>query len=208
VKHRYRFGIAVAVVVLGLFMEVFGACRTLTQDSSIFTLDRGVGHFSFHYSTRYSVGKVEVKKDYTDVVLDGPSPGKDKAATWIFIFINSYSGSGREPDPGTEIERSIEIYATENTYPDLADFRLIDRSSTSVGGMPAEQIVYFHNAPPTIAESSRGLGWKPILTREVYFASGDFLWKLTLSYQQTTSTADDVFEADFGRVLETFRILD
>jgi hypothetical protein len=133
-----RLGSTVLATVLGTVMVATSGCRYVNPEYRTFTLSRGIGHVSFEYPSRYQIGKVEVRDEYTDVSLNGPYLGEDKVVGGIGVFINSYSSG--TPDPIREAEQDIKDYETPGTFPDLADFRLINRSSMVVGGARAEHI--------------------------------------------------------------------
>jgi hypothetical protein len=199
-RHQSKITFVVMGIILVALTIITSACRHLNPDYRAFTLSRGIGHFSFDYPTRYRVGKVEVRDEYTAISLNGPYLGEDKVVAGINIFINSYSSGA--PDLEAEVDGDIESFKT------YSDFRLIERSSIVLSNEKAEKIKYFNNAPPTLYETSRGLGPKPTITNVVYFVRNNTLWILRSYYQQITDNSDSEYESDFEHMLETFEIIE
>lgn len=169
-----------------------------------FTLEKGIGHFSFEYPAQYKVEKVEVRDDsllYTDVVLSGPGPTLENGGmdyTFISVFVDST----------IDYPRSAE-YDLENTLASasefLVDFQLLERSILSIVGITGQQIIYYCNMGVREYPEDPEPELLPTIVRNIYFEQGDLIWNLHISYNQ--SIAEDA-QAVFEHLLETFQILD
>jgi hypothetical protein len=200
---RRKIGLVLLTV---LFATVAAAgCDGLRPDFRMVTVKGGIGRFSFEYPGRYRVDLVEVKDTFTNVTLSGPPFVKDMVSTYGSVFVIMW---GSEPDIEQIVNKDIENWETPNTYPDLVDFVLMERSLITTGGIAGQQVKYSANSLLTDSDIARGLSPVTLVTRRVYLALERHFWKLTWTYQQTDAQSDAAFEADFDHMLGTFKILD
>jgi hypothetical protein len=157
-----------------------------------------VGHFSFEYPSYYHVALVEIEEDhgYTDIAIEGPWQEEERISSSIDLFI--IKADSNYPDAKTVLERDL---AFVSSWP---DFTLLERSATSVGGIPGEQFTFYYTGvhmvhPPPDAKAT------PAIMLTVYFDYGGNIWSFGLTSSETTFDNDRI---DFEYVLSTFKILD
>jgi hypothetical protein len=192
--------ISVLLVVIGV---VSSGC--LRPQFRTCTVRKGIVHFSFEYPGKYRLNKIEHRDTYTDVTLSGPPYIKDMVSTHGYISAVLF---GYELDLDQIVNTDIENWETPNTYPDLVNFVLIERSPVTVGGIEGEWVKYSANSLLTTSDISRGLSPVTVITCKVYLVRGKYQWNLSWSFQQTDPETDASFEADFDHIVDTFQILD
>jgi hypothetical protein len=196
---RFRYSVYIISTVLIASSLLFTGC----SEYKIFTLEKGIAHFTFEYPSVYKVGKVEVRSDldYTDVTLNGPGVRYTEGTnrTYIYIFIQATS----EAFPNAE--SSLEYELTFNDGLPLKDYQLLERSQISVAGIDGEQIIYYWDMGVPEYPDDPEPEPIPTIMREVYFDYGNLIWTLSIrSNQAIVEEANAIFE----HMLETFQILD
>jgi hypothetical protein len=168
-----------------------------------FSLEKGIGHFTFEHPAQYKVEKVEVRNDsllYTHIILSGPGARLEKGGmdyTFIDVFVDDtrvYSRSAED-----DLESSL-ASATK-----LPDYRLLERSAVSVAGVTAQQVVYFYDRGVRDHPEDPEPEPLPTIMREIYFDHCDLIW--SISIRSNEAAAEDA-RAIFEHILQTFKILD
>jgi len=194
--------------------------RDSCQEYKTFTLEEkeeGKARFSFQYPACYEnntayiyAGILYLETDYPDVSFTRYSP-EESWTSWLLVYVYDPGSSMRDrPDWGdsTDIETVIEADISHLTTKHDS-FQLLERSSISVDGIPAEQIIcyyvyseldFFHVGNVGTIEYPT-----PLVSRMTYFAYDGLIWKIWLASVEDTAEAD---KAVFEHILKTFKILD
>ena len=161
----------------------------------VFTLNKGIGHFSFVCPPQFEAGHIDIDNDYdyTNADLLGPTT---EDGTWSFISIFV-----------TEIQdntRDAESYGKERLEgaTDFVNFTLINESNLTVAGVQA-----YHNGFSYDTVSDPHNPRSPVYTRierRVYFNHDNLF--LRISLHTLPSKIEQDFKA-FDLVLETFKVL-
>ena len=189
-KYRLFYSILAGL----LFLFFVGGCSSSPYKT--FALRRGVGYFSFEYSSHYDILKVEIRPElgYTGIVLLRRSvEGQEQDFSMITIAVKT----PHESEPNVPV--AVKNYLTQvSSWP---NFRLLSPPSTIVittDNISAQQFTFSNSRatrPDNIISEVR---WA------VLFERGGLIWEMT--HQSDAATAD-TDKADFEYILKTFKIL-
>jgi hypothetical protein len=189
----------VKLVVLLIGLVTLTGCSSNAFET--FTLEEGIGHFTFEYPERYEVEKVETRSDlgYTHVILSGSVSNPEKGGidyTFIGVFIEETSAYF----PSAEVTLETSLAEASQHLP---DYQLLEQSTLSVAGVEGQQIVYYYDRGVYYPEEPVQ---EPIPTvmRKVYFDHSGLIWSISIRSNQA---AAETAQADFEHLLETFQIL-
>ena len=161
------------------------------------TVKRGIAEFSFEYPSHYRIGKVEIRNDYqyTHVIVDGQSPGREEYFTLISVFVDKVD----ERVPNVQAATDLALH-DENT---LLNFHLLERSPViaTMDSLPGEKITY--------SWTRRNIDQRAVpehhITSSVIFQKDSLIWDISIRSDEGGAEAD---EAVFNHIVKTFKILD
>ena len=194
------FNVLVAVVlfiVLGSLTGCFGPGYEISDDGSgnrIFTVTKGIGHYSMELPPGYEVGSFETnwRFKYTNIWLKGPSSSKEQGRLTISISTWSTKVS---PDAETSMLKAIDFAHSAH------NFKLIDKSSITVAGVEGFQFSYSyeHIFDPALDQAPF-----TSVIKEVYFDHSGLIWHI---YGGSPESNIESNSEDFEQVLRTFKVL-
>jgi hypothetical protein len=187
--------ILVVMAMLAAFVGMSLSCDSSSTGYKTFSLEKGIGHFSFEYPARYKVEITEVRTDlqYTHVTFSSPFSKELRDSTFITVFVAPPDDAS--PNSEALLEKSLASAEV------LDDFRFVERFSLTVAGVQGQEVVYSYGRLVSNYENVR----IPEFMREVYFDRGGLIWSVSMRSNQSMAEAD---EADFEHVLQTFKILE
>ncbi|RJO62916.1 MAG: hypothetical protein C4542_01415 [Dehalococcoidia bacterium] len=160
--------------------------------------DKGIAHLSFEYPAAFYVRLVQLLDDtgFERMDIDGPYSRQNRDRTTMWVAAQRY------PTPttvGDMIQNAISAASG------LSGYRQIERSTTNVNGMPAEQHTYFFYSTRSDYEIKvLGLKPSPMVTREVFFTYNGLQWTVGVSADERTVDADT---PGFEHLLQTLTML-
>ena len=193
-------------LVLTLVSATLG-CDSSMEGYRAFTFNE-VAHFSFEYPAHYkktSAG-AEVEDKIIHIGLRDEVPSEGSNAGFIGIKVE---GAGiTYPDATVALEHTLSIFVDSEPYDEDAEQapgRLLERSTLTVAGIPAELIVYSYGYD--YVRDSPSDPWVLLLriAREVYFDYNGLIWNIVIESDEDRA---EVAKADFEHLLETFQILE
>ena len=197
IKYCYAFIFIVTICAMAI-----SGCRSYEvnsagKDYKIFTQKKGIGQFSFEYSTRYKVLKVETADTYTDITLNNPEADEDWDISYILVFCCAIEDE--TPGYSDALEGYLKLCKTNK------DFKLLERSSIEINGESGEEVALsYYFTLPDRPEGLSTVSTDLTIVRLVAFTHNNILWRLHVS--STESYADSA-KADFEHIKQTFRIL-
>lgn len=217
-----RLSKVILLCLLPLFLTVvfFVSCfhnapeTTEIRGYELYSFEQGFAHFSFEKPKDYFLPReTEIKiqdNDYEEI-----SFWRDLRLTHGFsasqtIVIRITRISPEHPNASAEIEEYISM--VKGGFP---EFAVVERSFTSVDGIPAEQVVLSFGVG---SSSTSGVGSSstslpkatvltPVISRYVYFEYDGFIWNIGIVSGPLQNEAEQA-KADFEHILQTFKILD
>jgi hypothetical protein len=160
--------------------------------------DKGVAHLSFEYPAAFYVRLVQLfdETGFERMDIDGPYSRQNRNRTTMWVVTQRYS----TPIPvGDLIHNSISAASG------LSGYKQIDRSTTNVNGITAEQHIYFYYTTRSDYEIKvLGLKPSPMVTREVLFTYNGLQWTVAMSADESTVDADT---PGFEHLLQTLTML-
>ena len=187
------------VFILG-GMSIFTSCnQPVATGYRTYSLpDKGIAHLSFEYPAAFNVRLVQLFDDTGLERMDIDSPYSrqyhDRTTTWVVA--QRYTSAISIDDL---IQNSI---STDSSLPGYIQ---LNRSTTSVNGLPAEQYVYsFYSTRSDYEIKVLGLTPSPMVTREVFFTYNGLQWTVGVSADERTVDADT---AGFEHLLQTLTML-
>ena len=200
IKRWRRCWLHTGLLLLLVALSIQSGCDS--SGYKTFTLEEGIGHFTFEYPARYEVELVEERSDlgYTSVTLSGPGPNLKKGGmdyTFFDVFVdetNDYS-----PDAGVALQHTLALVS------EWPDYQFLEQSTVSVAGVEGQQVVYFYDRGVREYPEDPEPEPLPTIMRDVYFDHSGLIWLLAIrSNQAVAEDANVIFE----HILETFKILD
>jgi hypothetical protein len=185
-----------SLVLITLVLMV--SCADKTGYKTL-TTNKGIGHFSFEYPSKYKVDGYYITKDYTDIDLSDIGLGEKDSEPIFQVFI--FPNDGSNPEPSHTIKQDIDT-ATRH-----ADFRLLEQTTVTFSGIQAEQITYTYISAPDTSAVIKGIDPWPIFVKEIFFTKAGAVWWLTFAYNQISSEVDLEIREDFDQILQTFKFL-
>jgi len=193
----------VLLPIIAAFIAI--ACSNYSpKEYGLFRIEQDIFRFSFEYPAYY-----EAK---TPQLLQGTEHGNNKQLIVDFIYPRGASQRNTarflldaiyfnlaesRRDPINAINRELELLGK------FPGFRLVERSSAIVDGLPVEMAAYYIHVERDI-HAVAGTG--PLyLRRSAHFRRGDIMFNLWLDVLPETA---DAFWDDFDHVLDTFKFLD
>jgi hypothetical protein len=187
------------VFILG-GMSIFTSCNqpTPTGYRTYSLPDKGIAHLSFEYPAAFNVRLVQLFDDtgLERMDIDGPYSRQyhDRATMWVVA--QRYPFTTTVDDL---IQNSI------STDSGLSGYKQIDRSTSNVNGLTAEQYVYsFYSTRSDYETRVLGFTPSPMVTREVLFTYNSLQWTVGMSADERTVDADT---AGFDHLLQTLTML-
>ena len=196
-----KFCYAFIFIVTICTMTISG-CRSYEVNSAdnnykIFTQKEGIGQFSFEYSTKYKVLKVETASTYTDITLNNPEANED----WDISYISVFCSVLEEGESGYQnaIEEFIKLCSI------FRDFNILERFPIMMAGEPGEEVVlsYLWESPDS-PEGLSKVNSEPTVHRIIMFTHKNNLWWLQIDSPESYA---DSAKADFEHIKQTFKIL-
>jgi hypothetical protein len=110
---------------MAIFSLTLTSCRdyevnNADDDYKVFTQKQGIGKFSFEYTNRYKILKVETGDTYTDITLNNPKITENLDSSRLYIFCNMLE------DGETGYQNTMEGYF-EMARTNI-DFKILERS--------------------------------------------------------------------------------
>jgi hypothetical protein len=185
------------------------SCSHDTNASKTIEVRNSVAHYSLSYPRRYeqagpyvtSRGKacsLSLLAGQSIMTIPNPNPVKtgnvNASHVPASISISVYS-----PVDNRNAKAQLG-FILEKEGNDDPGFRLVDRSTTEVDGIPAEQATYSASGPFLFK------GTPTRLIRAIYFDHNGYVWQV--DYFAEGLTLQDTVAKDFDYVMSTFRILD
>ena len=187
------------VFILGC-MSLFASCNqpTPTGYRTYSLPDKGIAHLSFEYPADFNVRLVQLFDDtgFERMDIDGPYSRQyhDRATMWVEA--QRYTSAITVDD---FIQKSI------GTDSGLPGYKQLNRSTTSVNGLTAEQYVYsFYSTRSDYEIKVLRLTPSPMVTREVFFTYNGLQWMVGMSADERTVDADT---PGFEHLLQTLTML-
>ena len=205
---------ACAILLLPLFLTAvfFVSCfhnvpeTTEIRGYELYSFEQGFAHFSFEKPKDYFLPEengIKIQDNDYEWLLFWRnlklSPGIGYAQSINILIIKI---SPEHPNASAEVESTIA--EKKRRY---HDFVLLERSFTSVDGIPAEQIVWSFGAGSSSTSLPKATVITPTLVRDVYFEHDGFIWNIGVSSRPLQNEAEQA-KADFEHILQTFKILD
>jgi hypothetical protein len=196
-KNAWRF--CLSLVMLIAILTLSGCSNYNISNSGksykTFTIKKGVGRFSFEYSTLYEILNVDIKSRYTDMFLAGPETGEAQDTTTIHIAITE------SEDVQSDYQKSIEYLLTLTAK--NPDFKILEHVPITIEGISGEKIVCYYKAlrsPDMVME-----GFKPVPTiaRYLSFILGNSYWSLNIEGLEQLADSDG---ANYEHIIQTFKI--
>jgi hypothetical protein len=193
-KRIFTSSVTLLTFVCFLFVIVIG-CTSSSTGYKQLLVDKGMTHFSFEYPARWEK-TVEIGEDYSDVWVFAPALIRDKtkipSSSWDIFVI---------PVDEEWPDAEAVINDTLVSWKSMPDYELIERSTTELNGVPAEQIVLHYGALTEFPWQES----EPIVHTEICFDYGGFVWSIAdISNQEVA----DINKTHFTHMLETFQFLD
>ena len=187
------------VFILGS-MLIFASCNqpTPTGYRTYSLPDKGIAHLSFEYPAAFNVRLVQLFDDtgFERMDIDGQYSRQNHDRTTMWVVAQRYSYAITVDDL---IQNSI------STDSGLPGYKQINRSTTNVNGLTAEQYVYFFYSTRSDYETKvLGLTPSPVVTREVFFTYNGLQWTVGMSADERTVDADTT---GFEHLLQTLTML-
>ena len=198
-KRNLRFtGLLLSLVLAG--SSFLPACdQPMATGYRTYALpDKGMAHLSFEYPAAFNVRQVQLFDDsgIERIDLDGPYSRKYRDRTTMWVVAQRFDAS---------ITIGDMIQAAMSVTGGLSGYRLIDRSTTNVNGITAEQFSYFYYASRTEYEKNiLGFEPAPTVTRQVYFSYNNLQWTVAMTADENTVEADT---PGFEHFLQTLTML-
>jgi hypothetical protein len=195
------------IVMVSVLVAITSGCESSMEGYRTFSFNK-VARFSFEYPAHYEKysahATVEKKTIYIGFLDRVPSKGSTNG----FIYIYVEGAGDTYPDAAAALEDTLSGFVEPDYYDEDAEEepkRLLERSTITVDGIPAELIVYSYGYD--YIRDSTSDSWVILIriAREVYFDYDDLIWNLVIESDEDRA---DVAEADFEHLLETFQILD
>lgn len=195
-------------MVFALVFTTLG-CNSTMEGYRTFTFNK-VAHFSFEYPAHYEKYAAIYNEDLDDrgISIGFNDKVPSKGSTNGFIEVLAEGAGITYPDATAALEDTLSGFVEPDYYDEDAEEepkRLLERSTITVAGIPAELIVYSYGYDLIREESSDSSVILIRIAREVYFDHDDLIWNLVIESDEDRA---DVAEADFEHLLETFQILD
>ena len=160
--------------------------------------DKGIAHLSFEYPAAFYVRLVQLLDDtgFERMDIDGPYSRQNRDRTTMWVEARRYS---------TPITVNDLIQNSISAASWLSGYRQIDRSTTNVNGLSAEQHAYFFYSTRSDYEIKvLGLKPSPMVTREVFFTYNGLQWTVGMSADERTV---DTETPGFEHLLQTLTML-
>lgn len=173
--------------------------QSLGSGYKLFTITKGIGHFSLEYPERYEIGIVEFGNDsqgkYSHASFRWDPPKEEqmsKASSDIDIEV--YEKTATLTDGQSSLEVALRLSANTKK-----DYKLIEYFNVTVAGEQSYGAVYSWTRLPGVPNAPL----KPVITREIDFVHDDLIWMVEMTSDSSTA---DIDKADFDHMLQTFKI--
>ncbi len=191
----YGYEILSLLLLFIIISSIGYGCREVTPGHRLFTLRKGLGHYSFEYPVEYKRSASDQHSGYSREYFHRLLPEQDPIyARFIILIIEA--GRHGDPDARTTLESDISYHSES-----AKDFRILEQSSLIIAGVDGELLVtsYFPKG------QFGGFSEIQIMVRSVYFDYDGSIWEITMiSSEEFAETA----RADFEHLLKTFQILE
>jgi len=160
-----------------------------------FVVNEGLAQFSFEYPAFFSDPYLDRSQEpQSTVVKTGDTaiePGKGVESLYVFVFSPSDSFA----------DAKARLESEHDSISGFPDFKLLDRSTTTVTGIQVELISYSYGLFWVDVHKEAGIG----TAYEAYFDYQGFIWQIELIVDEY---AVEQAKVHFDHVLETFEIFD
>ena len=196
-KKTY-FKTSLVLILLVIILMVFLSDTTGCCGYRKFTLRNAPTKCSFEYPSSFTRPSVNRDNYSTSITAERPVKKPPRNAFHVTVRkIDDYL-----PDSRTLLEYDL-LSAGKNQ--NIGEFELKDRSSTTVDGVPGEQIAFvnhFSSEYPDVMGKYKRI---PILSYKAYFEKNGFLWDIAVVSDPILATQT---KADFEHILQSFKFLD
>jgi hypothetical protein len=202
-----RVCLAFIVVMVYALAAIAPGCDSSMEGYRTLNFNK-VAHFSFEYPAHYEKYSAHATVENRTIYVGFRDKVPSKGSTEGFIYIYVEGAGDTYPDAEAALEDTLSIFVEPDYYDEDDEEepkRLLERSTITVAGIPAELIVYSYGYD--YVRDSPSDPWVILIriAREVYFDYNGLIWKLAIESDEDRA---DVAEADFEHLLETFQILD
>jgi hypothetical protein len=199
-----RVYLAFLIAMVFTLVAITPGCDSSMEGYRTFTFDK-VAHFSFEYPAHYRKysAHATVEDRTISIWFHDKVPPKGSTYGYIHIFVEGASDS--YPDAAAALEHTLSGFVEPGPYDEEEPQRLLERSSLTIAGIPAELIVYSYGYDRIWGESPGSVAILIRIAREVYFDHNGLIWNIVIESDEDRA---DVAEGDFEHLLETFQILD
>jgi len=197
-KNLRLFNLFLVLILGG--MSIFASCNqpAPTGYKTYSLPDKGIAHLSFEYPAAFYVRLVQLLDDtgFERMDIDGPYSQQNRDRTTMWVVAQRYPIS---------IAIDNIIQNSISAASGLSGYRQIDRSTTNVNGLTAEQHIYFFYSTRSDYDIKvLGLKPSPMVTREVFFTYNGLQWTVGMSADERIVDAET---AGFEHLLQTLTML-
>jgi hypothetical protein len=197
------------VLVVSLFSLVcLTSCvgwtaTSLNNGYKLFTLTKGIGHFSLEYPQDYSIGIVEINNSSENTYIHitfftNPPKGQEKELAGTFVQILISPPDSNIGDAKSDFEYSLSIAQNEDNY------KLLDQFELDIVGSHSYGVDYSFTVVPDLSHSPLGSVTKYCTTREIDFEKDNLLWTISMTSDTTYADRDKAY---FDHILQSLKIL-
>ncbi len=214
ITRRHRIpAIALAILLVAAF--AFPSCSLLdfTPDNAYktMTVNNYIAEFSFEYRAFYRRVEGPTIVDYgphrfTYVFVEPPSkrrpvtnimPGSKGEVVQMSYGLAVIEVNAGDASKNPDLPAHVRVEGALRSWSRWSQFKLLERATTTVEGVPAEYIVYEIDPPFP--------GWPLEYHAEAYFDREGLQWWVKAS---TDVELAEAVRADFDHVLQTLKILE
>jgi hypothetical protein len=202
-----RLCLTFIVAIVSALVAIISGCNSSMEGYRTFTFNK-VAHFSFEYPAHYKKCSAHATAERKTIYIGFRDKMPSKGSTDGFIYIYVEGAGDTYPDATAALEDTLSGFVEPDYHDEDAEEepqRLLERSTITVAGIPAELVVYSYGYDLVWEESSGSAVILLRIAREVYFDYDGLIWNIVIESDEDRA---DVAEADFEHLLETFQILD
>jgi hypothetical protein len=199
-----RAYLAFCIAMVFALVAITPGCESSMEGYRTFTSNKVV-HFSFEYPAHYKKYSAHATVENRTIFIGFVDKVPSKGATDGYITIYVEGVGITYPDAAAALEHTLSGFVEPGPYDEEEPQRLLERSSLTIAGIPAELIVYSYGYDRIWGESPGSVAILIRIAREVYFDHNGLIWNIVIESDEDRA---DVAEGDFEHLLETFQILD
>jgi hypothetical protein len=187
----------ISLVIILILMTVM-IFETECGSNRKFVLTDAVRNCSFDYPSSYPKPGVRREDGFTGIYAKRILTQPLSIHTFIIEVMEKDEVN---TDSQVLLERDLN-YNLEYQRPN--EFKLMDRSSITVSGVPGEQISYIYYSWTEYRDKEGKYMRVPNSTYNAYFEYDGVLWRISVNYHQDMS---DIVKSDFELIIRTFKLL-